>query len=43
MAGQLASIYVIPVILVPLPFDDHALVAFNWLLRPQAKAASPHR
>jgi hypothetical protein len=39
MAGQLASIYVIPVIYVPLLMITY-FVAFYWLVRPQAKTDS---
>jgi hypothetical protein len=38
IAGQLGSAYAIPILYVPLLMITH-MVAFYWLVRPQAKAA----
>jgi hypothetical protein len=38
LAGQLGAAYAIPILYVPMLMITH-FVAFNWLLRPQPKAA----
>jgi hypothetical protein len=38
MAGELGSMYAIPILYVPLLMITH-FVAFYWLVRPQSKAA----
>lgn len=38
VAGELASIYAIPIIYVPLLMITH-VVAINWLVRPRSQAA----